>query len=147
MGGTAANVIPQYARARFDCRITPGITNDEVISRYKKVVEEFDSEIKFDFDLIESASSILSKTTNFAELLMENTKKYVSREIEIGGAYYATDGAVFMEYLKNQPEFVIFGPGSTELLHQTDERMEVSQLELSKKIIYCLLYTSPSPRD
>ena len=136
MGGTAANVIPQYARARFDSRITPGITNDEVISRYKKVVEEFDSEIKFDFDLIESASSILSKTTNFAELLMENTKKYVSREIEIGGAYYATDGAVFMEYLKNQPEFVIFGPGSTELLHQTDERMEVSQLELSKKIIY-----------
>lgn len=136
MGGTAANVIPQYARARFDSRVTPGITNDEVISRYKKVVEEFDGEIGFDFDLIESASSILSKTTNFAELLMENTKKYVSREIEIGGAYYATDGAVFMEYLKNQPEFVIFGPGSTELLHQTDERMEVSQLELSKKIIY-----------
>ncbi len=41
-----------------------------------------------------------------------------------------------MEYLKNQPEFVIFGPGSTELLHQTDEKNGSESIELSKKIIY-----------
>ena len=40
--------------------------------------------------------------------------------------------AVFMEYLKNQPEFVIFGPGSANYC-QTDERMGIVNWSCQKR--------------
>ncbi len=48
--------------------------------------------------------------------------------------FYATDAAAFMG--DKQTSFAIYGPGSTELLHQTNERLSLKELDVSRMVIH-----------
>ena len=133
-GGTAANVVAQYAKARFDSRTTPGVKNEEVISSFQQIVTEASGDIKYELDIIENQPSILSPNDEFAKALAEHTSKYTGTVPALEGVHYATDGAVFMDKTNHKTPFVIYGPGSTELLHQTNERLEVAQLDIARKV-------------
>ena len=78
--------------------------------------------------------SILSPNDDFANLLNENTAALTGKTAVLEGVHYATDGAIFMEAVNHAVPFVIYGPGSTELLHQTNERLEVAQLDIARKV-------------
>jgi succinyl-diaminopimelate desuccinylase len=139
-GGTAANVVPQDAQATIDMRTTPGVDNDDVIKHLQQIINRESGDVSFDIEILESAPSILSPTNDFAEQLAIETGKHTGKKPDIGGVHYATDGAVFMEALDHQPQFIIYGPGSTELLHQTNERLDLKQLEISTGVISkCIL--------
>lgn len=137
-GGSAANVVPEYAEVICDYRFTPGVKNESVIARLKSLLESKSStSLQYELEITDNlnAPPIISSTNDFAELLATNTAKYTQSKPKLSGMYYATDGAAFLE---NSPEsaFAIFGPGSTELLHQTNERLSINELSIARKVIF-----------
>ncbi|MHA2501335.1 MAG: M20 family metallopeptidase [Candidatus Kariarchaeaceae archaeon] len=133
-GGTAANVVPQEAELICDSRSTPGVDNADVLEGIARVVEEESGDVKFSMEVLENVPSILSPNDDFANLLNENTAAITGKTATLEGVHYATDGAIFMEAVNHAVPFVIYGPGSTELLHQTNERLEVNQLDIARKV-------------
>lgn len=135
-GGTVANVVPEYAVVTLDIRLTPGVQGKEVAEALQRIVEEKSTpEIRYKLEIQDAlnAPALLTSDRKFGELLAEHTNKYTGTKPELGGMYYATDGAAFME--NKTISFAIFGPGSTELLHQTDERVSLEEIDISRKVI------------
>lgn len=133
-GGSAPNVVPESANMILDIRLTPGISMQDMLDRVEKVVDEMDNEVIYELKNLNGAEAVISPTNTFAEKLRTLTTQYYEKDMPLGGVHYATDGAILVNAAEN-PEFVIYGPGSTDLLHQTNERLELKQLDLSRKII------------
>ncbi len=136
-GGVAANMIPETAKVRCDMRLTPGVTIKEVEDGIKKIVKNNStSELKFEYSMVEGSEAVKSANNSFANIVQKLTKEYY-KDYPLAGAYYATDGAIFMEL--GDPEytqFLIYGPGSTKLLHQTNEKLDLDQLNISRKVLF-----------
>lgn len=130
-GGTAANVVAQEATLTCDSRSTPGVKNEEVLAGIERVLVEESGPVQFTMERLEDVPSILSPNDDFAHALAKNTAEHTGTLSELIGVHYATDGAIFMEAVNHSVPFVIYGPGSTELLHQTNERLEVNQLKIA----------------
>ena len=133
-GGSAINVVAETAQIICDFRLTPGVINEMVISSINKLLEEKREEnLNFDLDIISTAPPITSSDRSLGEKLAENTFKYTGNKPKLGGMYYATDAAALLE--EKEVSFAIYGPGSTELLHQTNERLDLEQLDIARKVI------------
>jgi succinyl-diaminopimelate desuccinylase len=133
-GGSTPNVVPETANMVIDIRTTPGINNDELIANINKILEEeSQDDLAYDMEIMANASSVKSVTTNFAQSLIDETQKYYKTSGKLGATFYATDAA---ELLKDKNiEFAIYGPGSVELLHQTNERLDLKQLDICGIVI------------
>ncbi|MCH8908266.1 MAG: M20 family metallopeptidase [Candidatus Heimdallarchaeota archaeon] len=135
-GGTVANVVPGHAVVTCDIRLTPGVEGEEVTTALQKIIDEKSTpEIRYELDIQTAlnAPALLTADRKFGELLAENNNKYTGTKPELGGMYYATDGAAFMEH--KTISFAIYGPGSTELLHQTNERVNLAEIDISRKVV------------
>jgi succinyl-diaminopimelate desuccinylase len=137
-GGVAANMIPETAKVLCDMRLTPGVTIKEIEDGIKQIVENnTTTELKFEYSRIEGSEAVKSANNSFAKKLRDLTKKYYGKDYQLSGAFYATDGAIFMELGDpDYTQFVIYGPGSTKLLHQTNEKLDLNQLNISRKVLY-----------
>lgn len=134
-GGSAANVVAETAQMICDFRLTPGVDNGKIISSIENLIEDRKEEsLKFDLNVISSAPAIISSDKSLGEKLAGYTSKYTGKKPELGGMYYATDAAALLE--GREASFAIYGPGSTELLHQTNERLDLEQLDMARKVIF-----------
>ncbi|MCE7737168.1 MAG: M20 family metallopeptidase [Candidatus Heimdallarchaeota archaeon] len=135
-GGTVTNVVPEYAEMSVDYRMTPGVNNELVVSRLRKVLEENSNDgvrYELDTDMTLNAPALVSSTTELGDLLAAHTEKFTGNKPKVGGMFYATDAAAFMG--ESEMSFAIYGPGSTELLHQTNERLNLKELDISREVI------------
>lgn len=135
-GGTVTNVVPEYAEMSVDYRMTPGVENELVVSRLRKVLEENSNEgvrYELDTDMTLNAPALVSSTTELGDMLATHTEKFTGNKPKVGGMFYATDAAAFMG--NSKMSFAIYGPGSTELLHQTNERLSLKELDISRQVI------------
>ncbi|MBD3205282.1 ArgE/DapE family deacylase [Candidatus Bathyarchaeota archaeon] len=137
-GGVKINVVPDYAEAQFDIRLTPGSKPYDVIQMIKKYVE--DSGIK-GLEVIPSREIIVPEETagyyevpnsNFAikfrDLLKEVTGKDVNMKILTGG----TDG-ISTSKIAGIPSLG-YGTSLTGQAHQPDERITIENLVLGIKV-------------
>jgi succinyl-diaminopimelate desuccinylase len=132
-GGVTPNVVPELASLICDIRTTPGIKNQEIIDALAVLLKEkSDDRVSFRSEVMVSDNAVRSPTNELGNALANQVEKYTNTRPKLGGTYYATDGAAFMA--AKEVSFAIFGPGSTELLHQTNERLDLVQLELAQKI-------------
>lgn len=133
-GGSAANVVAETAQMICDFRLTPGVKTGKIISSINELLEsKKEDNLKFDLNVISSAPAIISSDRSLGERLAENTSKYTGNKPKLGGMYYATDAAALLE--GREASFAIYGPGSTELLHQTNERLDLEQLDIARRVI------------
>ena len=132
-GGTAANVVPEYAKVSVDIRTIPGIDQVELKNEFQKCIEETESEAKFKLTSLHSVSSIKSPDLEFPKLIVNETKKFAPINENLVGVVYKTDATPLI--LNKCVPFAIFGPGSIDLLHQTDERLDLKQLEIATVVI------------
>lgn len=135
-GGTVTNVVPEYAEMSVDYRMTPGVDNALVVSRLRKVIEESSRDgirYELDTDMTLNAPALISTTNELGEKLASNNEKHTGNKPKVGGMFYATDAAAFMG--DEMMSFAIYGPGSTELLHQTNERLSLHELDISRMVI------------
>jgi len=133
-GGSAMNVVAEKAVLGIDIRTVPSVSNDALVKRIEELLEKETYTVKYDLELMENTPAIENMDGKFSGLFVDSVKALSKQEPEIKGMYYGTDGAVLIE--KNPVPFVIFGPGSTELLHQTNERLELWQLDIARQVIY-----------
>ncbi|MHA2252326.1 MAG: M20 family metallopeptidase [Candidatus Kariarchaeaceae archaeon] len=132
-GGTAANVVPENATIMLDYRLTPGVDVKDMIAHLEKILfETYEGDIKYSLKTDNEANAVISTDRSFGESLAKNTEKYTGKRPELGGVQYATDAASFM--INKQVNFAVFGPGSVELLHQTNERLDLNQLDIARKV-------------
>ncbi|MHA2502910.1 MAG: M20 family metallopeptidase [Candidatus Kariarchaeaceae archaeon] len=128
-GGSALNVGAESAIVTLDIRTPPGVENEMIIEEVRRVIDHHtESGLTFNLEILYNEPSIQSSDNTLAKLCSKTIWELTGREPEIGGAVYTTDGTVFMTSLPLPVPYVIFGPGSPELLHQTDERVPVSDL-------------------
>ncbi len=135
-GGTVTNVVPEFAEMSIDYRMTPGVENDLIISRLKETIASNSGEgitYELDTNMTLNAPALVSSSTELGDKLAVNNEKYTGIKPKLGGMYYATDAAAFMG--DEKMSFAIYGPGSTELLHQTNERLDLRQLDISRIVI------------
>ncbi len=131
-GGSAYNVVAENAVLSCDVRTTPGIDNSKVIEIVKQVLSTQDDGIEYEFELVQEDKAVQSKTQDFPKLVKNVVEQFKGHSVEIGGTYYATDAAALMA--NTDINMVILGPGSTELLHQTNERIEINELVEAQQI-------------
>lgn len=137
-GGVKINVIPDYAEAQFDIRLTPGSKPYKVVERIKELVKESgidglevvaSREIK---DPEETAGYFESPNSSFAEqfkgILSIITGKEVNIKILTGG----TDG-ISTSKIARIPSLG-YGTSLTGQAHQPNERITIKNLVLGIKV-------------
>jgi acetylornithine deacetylase/succinyl-diaminopimelate desuccinylase-like protein len=131
------NVIPARARLQVDCRVPPGLGEEHVRKRLAELVGDNGYELEFSESVVGNASPTDSP-------LMEHIREFVEREDDSAGVVPFTlpgftDSRWFREAF---PECVAYGfcPMRTmslfeaaPLIHGTDERIPVADLELGAR--------------
>ncbi len=136
-GGTAMNVVPEKAVLGIDIRTVPSVNNNVLIESIENLLDKETYSIHYSLEVMENTPAVENSDLAFTELVAHSVKELTKEEPEIRGMYYGTDAAILIEE-KDVP-FVIFGPGSTEMLHQTNERLELWQLDQARQAIYRVL--------
>jgi len=144
-GGVKINVVPDYAEAEFDIRLTPGSHPLKVVNRIEELVKE--SGIKGlevipvrSFKPEDTAGYYESPNSDFAKqfttVLKEITGKPVTMKILTGG----TDG-ISTSKIAGIPSLG-YGTSLTGQAHQPDERITIENLVLGVKVYtaFPLLY-------
>jgi len=144
-GGVKINVVPDYAEAEFDIRLTPGSHPTKVVGRIKELVKE--SDIK-GLEVVSTRSYKPEDTAGYCEapdtsfakqftgLIKEITGKPVNMKILTGG----TDG-ISTSKIAGIPSLG-YGTSLTGQAHQPNERVTIENLVLGIKIFtaFPLLY-------
>jgi acetylornithine deacetylase/succinyl-diaminopimelate desuccinylase-like protein len=131
------NVIPARARLQVDCRVPPGLGEEHVRKRLAELVGDNGYELEFSESVVGNASPPDSP-------LMEHIREFVEREDDSAGVVPFTlpgftDSRWFREAF---PECVAYGfcPMRTmslfeaaPLIHGTDERIPIADLELGAR--------------
>jgi len=144
-GGVKINVVPDYAEAEFDIRLTPGSHPLRVVNRIKELVEEsgiqgLELVPSRDFKLEDTAGYYESPNSDFAkqfkETLSHITGKPVNMKILTGG----TDG-ISTSKIAGIPSLG-YGTSLTGQAHQPNERITIENLVLGIKVYtaFPLLY-------
>ena len=136
-GGVKINVVPDYAEAEFDIRLTPGSHPTKVVDRIKELVAESGIEglevvSSRDHKPEDTAGYYESPSSSFADqfkaVIGELTGKHVNMKILTGG----TDG-ISTSKIAGIPSLG-YGTSLTGQAHQPDERVTIENLVLGVKI-------------
>jgi len=140
-GGVKSNVVPDYAEAQFDIRLTPGSKPLKVKKRILELVKEAgDPDVTANVRAGETAGYYESPNTPFAQQLSETVRMVTGNKpifkILTGG----TD-AVSVKRFAGIP-CLGFGAGMEGQAHAPDERNSIDLLELSCKVygVFPLIY-------
>jgi len=142
-GGVKINVVPDYAEAEFDIRLTPGSHPTKVVDRIKELVKDsgipgleiVPSRVHKPEDTAgyyESPSS--SFADQFKDIIGKITGKSVNMKILTGG----TDG-ISTSKIAGIPSLG-YGTSLTGQAHQPDERVTIENLVLGVKIFTAFPY-------
>lgn len=132
-GGVKSNVVPDYAEATFDIRLTPGSKPLKVKERILELVKDADVPgVEAQVRASETAGYYESPNTSEAKQLVETVEKVTKKKpifrILTGG----TD-AVSVKRFTGIP-CLGFGAGMLEQAHSPDERNSIEQIMMSTKV-------------
>jgi succinyl-diaminopimelate desuccinylase len=136
-GGVKINVVPDYAEAQFDIRLTPGSHPIKVVNRIKDLVKEsgiegLEIQPSREHRPEDTAGYYESPNSSFADqfkaVIKEITGKQVNMKILTGG----TDG-ISTSRIAGIPSLG-YGTSLTGQAHQPDERVTIENLVLGVKI-------------
>ena len=138
--GVKSNVVPDYAEAVFDIRLTPGCNPINVKAQIEKLVEE----AKVDgvsVDIRASESAGYYEKTDSDELigLSKTVKKVTGEEPALTIAPWGTDAVSVKRNIKTKTHpsgipCLIYGPMIESQLHQTNEYVPISNLITAAKV-------------
>ncbi|MEI3605192.1 M20 family metallopeptidase [Pseudogracilibacillus sp. SE30717A] len=135
-GGITENIIPNSCSIIVDRRVLPGETNKGVLAEYNELLTETDVEYEINTKtfvpsfLLDKEHSLVKSVYDVIEKNQENVKIK---------AFEATCEAPFLAVEKDIPT-IIYGPGSLNQAHVTNERVHKSQLETAGRnfVFICL---------
>ena len=145
-GGVKINVVPDYAEAQFDIRLTPGSSITRVIKRIEELVNESGIEGLSIQPLRElsgpddKAGYYESPSSSFAQQFKQTVKQITGKPVNMKILNGGTDG-VSTSKIAGIPSLG-YGTSLTGQAHQPDERITIENLVLGVKIftIFPLVY-------
>lgn len=133
--GDSANRICGHAELLIDCRILPGMSTTEVVSRLEErliaIGSKMESDIEFDL-VIPPIEPFKTPSSSRFIRLMESLSGRPS-----GAVAFGTE-APFLQQMGI--ETVIFGPGSIDQAHQANEYLSLAQIEPAKSALSHLIH-------
>ena len=132
-GGVKRNVIPDYAEAEFDIRLTPGSNPLKVKERIEQLVEESGVPgIEVTVHARETAGYHESPNSPFAHQLAETIEKVSGKEPNFKILTGGTD-AISIKNFTGIP-CLGYGTSLSGMAHQPDERVTIDNLVLGVKV-------------
>jgi len=132
-GGVKSNVVPDYAEAQFDIRLTPSSKPLKVKERILELVREAgDPDVSAEVRAGETAGYYESPNTPFARQLSETVRRVTGNKPVFKILTGGTD-AVSVKRFTSIP-CLGFGVGMEGQAHAPDERNSIDLLELSCKV-------------
>lgn len=126
IGGTLINVVPEKTELELDFRLIPEQDPDKLIERLRNLNIE---PCNFHFDILKKLPALHGKINHpFIQTLCK-----LSGKKPIGLAY-ATDAAHLLTQNNTIP-FIIFGPGNPNVVHSTDEYIELDSIFKSTELL------------
>ena len=124
-GGKATNVVPDSCSIMIDIRMAAGVRCEMVVDDMNEIFAELkseDSTFEAELDVMRTVPVLETEPTcDFIK-----TISGITNIDEINSINFSTDGPYFKAL--NTP-VIVFGPGKTELAHQPDEYIDVTDLE------------------
>lgn len=122
-GGNQVNSIPSKAKLQGNIRSIPEFDNEQVIRLLEEVVAKLNEGEPYQLELQIDYNKIPVKSDKNSQLL-QATQKQFEKPLPVFGVAGTTDAAEFTKSA-NDFEFLIFGPGVSQLAHQVDEYVEI----------------------
>lgn len=121
--GNQVNSVPEKAVAEINVRTIPELNNDEVITLFKSIAEEYNQQgSKINVEVSMSLPSVLtSGQSKMIQLAKELGKKHLGIDIAVKGSPGVTDASNLLRNKGTDFPFMMFGPGETKMAHKTDE--------------------------
>jgi len=139
-GGTKLNIVPDSCEAEIDIRYLPNQNHLQIIDDLEKVVSELrekDPQIEAVIEMIRYRSPVeISKEEKVIKIIMGAVKKILGKYPEFRGMVTAADS----EYLVNAGiPSVMFGPGSEQLAHSSNEWIAIDDILTAVKIYAAIM--------
>jgi acetylornithine deacetylase len=134
VGGSAANVIPDRCEIHLGIRVLPGMTVDDVASRVRASVAGAVEE-PFSLEPVsESPAMLLDPDAPIYRALCEAVGQHDSHSV-----MFASDAG----WLQRAGfDSVLFGPGSIEVAHQSNEFLPVGEFRRAGEVLDGLIHRS-----
>lgn len=130
-GGHQVNVIPEHCTLEIDCRLTPGVSEDYVLERFRQLLQRLSDEgpaFEWDLTVTNSENGVVTDTdpnSPLIQALSTSLNEVVGQSVELTGYRQASDGRIFA---KLGVPIAIFGPGDPGLGHSANEFVPIKQL-------------------
>ncbi|MGH1648643.1 ArgE/DapE family deacylase [Enterococcus gilvus] len=122
-GGDQVNSIPGKAHLEGNIRTIPEFNNDQIILLLNGIISELNKKETYHLELKIDYNKISVRTNKDSELI-KCIEKVFDNKLPLSGISATTDAAEFTKSL-NDFDFIIFGPGVTNLPHQVNEYVEI----------------------
>lgn len=141
-GGVATNVVPGKCEAQFDLRLVPpmdaGEITDMVRGVLKETVAEFDG-AGYEIEPLGVARppARAAEDSAIVERLRAAYRMVAGEELESGGAdgHEAYTDASMISALTGSESCTVFGPGSSDQAHTSDEHVPISDIETACRVM------------
>lgn len=141
-GGVKTNVVPAYCQAEFDLRIVPplGCTDaNELINRIvEQAVGQVDGASATVKNLGLQRPPVEAPTESPLVLTIRRAFKEVTgNAVGVGGSdgHEAYTDASIVSVLTSNPHCTVFGPGSTDVAHTSDEYVDVEDIRVAYEVL------------
>jgi len=135
-GGEKINIVPDECSVDCDFRLVPGVDQKEFDLEVQKLMTHLSEKYPYAYshEVIHTIPALSTKRDiPIIQNLMKWSNKIANHQLEPIGLPYATDAAALIPP-KNIP-FAIIGGGSSSMLHQDNEYVEIDELIDAAKII------------
>lgn len=140
-GGEVPCMVAGNCELRVDRRLLPNENNDEVINEIKRIVDNISKKYpKFliDTELLYAVKAMeCDSKSSLVMCLQKNVNELYGGDSSIHGWPAVCDGSILSSA---GIETVVFGPGTIEVAHQPDEKIEKYQIVLASKIIAATMF-------
>jgi succinyl-diaminopimelate desuccinylase len=122
-GGAIPNQVPDFCETLVDIRSVAGSSQDQLFERVRAAAQGAEVE-----RLVDAAPVLTDPADPWVRRVFARAGAYLAADPEPRSINYFTDAAILKPAL-GEPPTVICGPGDAEQAHQTDECVEVAQLD------------------
>lgn len=141
--GVATNVVPPSAEATFDVRIVPPMNIDDVIPMVEQVATEVIADFPgASFQVVGHGAPRPPVSADDDSVIIRSIRSaYLAEtgeEVPIGGAdgHEAYTDASMVAALTGSSSCTVFGPGSTDQAHTSDEFVPIADLDLVSRVLW-----------
>ncbi|MEA2070996.1 MAG: M20 family metallopeptidase [Asgard group archaeon] len=135
-GGVKTNIVPENCQVEIDIRLVPGVDVDKFDKEIKTLMENLSKEhpCTFSHEVIHSIPPLATNPSEpLVQNFLKNTHLILNRKSFPIGVTYGTDAASLIP--PRDIPLVIFGAGNPNIIHKTNEYIDITDLVNASRII------------